>query len=207
MIALANEFHFPDGGALVMVSPPLSGAKDLVFSYVAGALAKGQGVVFVTTDESPEDLKKQLVGRKIFFGDNVKFMDCYTSLAEEAPPAPGVKRLSGPLALNEISVALSEAQRGFLAQEKKHALVFKSLSTLLMYSSADAVGRFVQVIVAKVKKGGGSALFTLEEGMHDEKTVVVLEHLMDGIIEARKEKDALVVKARGFPGYEDWTRL
>jgi len=206
-LGLAVVFKFPPDGAILLIGPPLSGSKEMLFSYVAAALADKRGVTFVTTDAAPEELKRELVGRKIFFGTQIRFIDCYSPLAEEsAPDSPGVKRVSGPLAFNELSVAISEAEREFAADGKKHALVFNSLSTLLMYSNAEAVGRFAQVIVAKAKKTGG-ALFTIEQGMHDEKTIVMMEHLMDAVVEARAEAGRVLVRARGIPGCEDWAPL
>jgi hypothetical protein len=76
-----------------------------------------------------------------------------------------------------------------------------------MYSNPQMVGRFLQVIIAKVKKAGGSVLLTLEEGMHDEKVIVTIEHLMDVIIHVKKEEDKVLVRADGVAGLERWSEL
>jgi hypothetical protein len=66
------------------------------------------------------------------------------------------------------------------------------------------VGRFLQVIIAKVKNAGGSILFTMEEGMHDEKVVITIEHLMDAVIHIKKDAGNILVKAECLKGFEDW---
>jgi peptidoglycan/xylan/chitin deacetylase (PgdA/CDA1 family) len=69
------------------------------------------------------------------------------------------------------------------------------------------VGRFLQILIAKIKNAGGSVLFTLEEGMHDPKDMVTIEHLMQAIIHVKKEKEKIVIKADGISGFEDWKEI
>jgi archaellum biogenesis ATPase FlaH len=102
---------------------------------------------------------------------------------------------------------LSDIEREFIRMSQTHRVIFNSLSTVLMYSNPQTVGRFLQVIIARVKKAGGSILLTLEEGMHDEKVIITIEHLMDAIIHVKKEEGKVLVRADGVPGAEGWSEF
>lgn len=201
----------PDSFAIVVIGPPLSGKKKIVFNYINQALKNKTPVMFITTDSPAEDIKKELVKSKIFYGafkDNLAFIDCYSHQSGNiVPDTNDTKRISGPLALNEISVAVSELQRVFYRKSQKHLLIFNSLSTLLMYSNPQMVGRFIQMLIAKVRNAGGSVFFTLEEGMHEQNVIITIEHLMNAIIQTKKEQGKTFVKSSGLDGYDDWKEL
>jgi KaiC/GvpD/RAD55 family RecA-like ATPase len=138
-----------------------------------------------------------LLKEKIFF-KNLYFVDCYSQQAGlNSQKSENIKYVSGPLALNELSIAVSDFQREFLKKEIPHLIIFDSLSTLLMYSNAEAIGRFLQIFLAKIKNLQGDAIFTIEQGMHDDRAIVTIEHLMDSIIEVKKEGSKVLIKENG----------
>ena len=203
----------PQNSAIVIISPPLEGKEELVYDYIRDKLKEKEPILIISTDKSAETVKAELLKRKIFFGDAetrglLVFVDCYSmQVGEAVKNTPGIKRVPGPLALNEISVALSDIEKEFIRKNPKHIVIFDSLSTLLMYSNTQAIGRFAQVMIAKIKKAGGSAFFTLEEGMHAPDVLVAMEHLMDDIIFVKREAGKLLVKAKGMAGFEDWSKF
>lgn len=202
--------NLPENSAMILVGPPLSGGRHVLYDYMLDGLEKNEPVLFISTDRSPEQIKKDLIKDKIFVtkyeeNDFLKYIDCYSHQTEELlKDTDCIKRISGPLALNEISIALSEIEAEFFRKSKKHRIIFSSLSTVLMYSNPQMVGRFIQVLIAKIKKANGSVMFAMEEGMHDPKVIVTIEHLMDAIIHVKKEKDAIMIKADGIKGLGDW---
>jgi len=203
----------PDNTANIVISPPLEGKKLFVYRFIGHKLKNKEPILFITTDASPETVKQDMVKRKIFFGDAetkgiLRFVDCYSHhVGEQKAGTKTVKRVSGPLALNEISIAMSGAQKDFVKKHPKHTVIFDSISTMLMYSNPQAVGRFVQVTIAKVKKAGGTIFFTLEDGMHKPDVMVTMEHLMNSIIHVKHEKNKLFVKSAGLDSVDDWTEL
>jgi KaiC/GvpD/RAD55 family RecA-like ATPase len=138
----------------------------------------------------------------------LKYIDCCSKQTDETiNDTDCIRRISGPLALNEISIALSDIERDFIRISPTHKVIFNSLSTLLMYSNPQMVSRFLQVIIARVKKAGGSILLTIEEGMHDEKVIVGIKHLMDAIIYVKNEEEKILVRMDGAPGFEKWSEF
>jgi len=204
--------HLQPGSASLIIASPLSGKKELLYQYVSGCLKNKQPIIFISTDTSSEEIKKELLKNKIFYasqGNIIKFIDCFShQTGNIIPDKLDIKRVAGPLALNEISIAMAEIEREFLRKNKPaHTVIFDSLSTVLMYSNPEMVGRFIQVLIAKVKNKAGSIIFTIEQGMHDEKTIITMEHLMDGIITLKKEKEKIMIKAQGIKGFEEWAEI
>jgi KaiC/GvpD/RAD55 family RecA-like ATPase len=203
----------PNNSASLLIGPPLAGEKSIIYNYLQKSLEGGDPVVFVSTDKSPEDMKRDMLQMKLFVtkfetAKLLKYIDCYSKQTDESIKDTGcIRRISGPLALNEISIALSDIEREFIRMSQTHRVIFNSLSTVLMYSNPQTVGRFLQVIIARVKKAGGSILLTLEEGMHDEKVIITIEHLMDAIIHVKKEEGKVLVRADGVPGAEGWSEF
>ncbi|NQU79654.1 hypothetical protein HQ545_07835 [Candidatus Woesearchaeota archaeon] len=203
----------PKNSAALLIGPPLTGEKKVIYNYISDALNDNTPVLLISTDKSPEEIKKDMLQHKIFITKfetkkTMKYIDCYSQQTDELiKDTPSIRRVSGPLALNEISIALSDIEKEFIRLGQHHNIIFNSLSTLLMYSNPQMVGRFLQVIIAKVKKAGGSILLTMEEGMHDEKVIVTIEHLMDAIIHVKKEEEKIMIRADGISGMEKWSEF
>ena len=205
------SLQIPQISASIVIGPPLSGKKELVYRYMLEGLKNKEPMIFVSTDVSPEEIKRDMVKNKIFYGpftNILRFIDCYSLQAgNQLQDTNDTIRVSGPLALNEISIAISKIEAQFHRINPKHRLIFDSLSTLLMYSNPQMIGRFLQVMIAKIKRAEGSMLFTLEEGMHDSKDIITIEHLMQAIIHIKREKDKILIKADGIQGLEEWSEL
>ena len=203
--------NLPPNSASILISPPLSGKKEFLYIMLKESLKNKEPVIFFSTDTSPEEIKRELVKNKIFYGPYtriLKFIDCYSQQAgNNVQDTSDIKRVSGPLALNEISIALSQIEAEFYRINPTHKIIFDSLSTILMYSNPQMVGRFLQCLIAKIKNAGGSVLFTLEEGMHKPQDMITIEHLMSAIIHIKHEKDKILIKADGIQGMEEWNEL
>lgn len=203
--------RIPRHSASLLISPPLAGKREFLFSYIKDSLKNNIPVIFLLTDTSPEDIKKKLVKEKIYYSRHkgiLRFIDCYSmQVGEDAKDTEEIIRVSGPLALNEISIAIAQIESELYKKSKEHIIIFDSLSTLFMYSNPQMVGRFLQVQAAKIKKAKGSVIFTLEQGMHDEKDRITIEHLMDSIIYLKKEDKKIKAKAKGIGGFSVWKEL
>ena len=205
------QINIPQNSASIVISPPLSGKKEFLYNYLQDSLKNKGPVIFLSTDSSSEDIKKDLLKNKIYYGtykDILRFVDCYSQQAgNNVQDSEDTRRVPGPIALNEISVVLAQIEAELYKINEKHVVIFDSLSTLLMYSNPQMVGRFLQCLIAKIKNAGGSVLFTLEEGMHDPKDMVTIEHLMQAIIHVKRENDGVFVRADGVDDLRDWVKI
>jgi len=76
-------------------------------------------------------------------------------------------------------------------------LVFDSLSTLIVYSDAKAVFRFLQVLSGMCKRSNVTSMFSMTRGMHEEIEVQTIKHLMDGVIEMKEEGARFQLRVQG----------
>ena len=190
----------PERSAVLIIGSPTSNKKGIIHQIIKKAIKNKDPIVFITTDNFPGDIESSLQKEKIECKKyealgNFMFIDCYTAQAEDSiSDTKIIKRISSPIALNEISVAISEIESHFYKEHKKPRVIFQSLSTLLIHCKPEAIERFVQVIVARTKNVGGTIFFTIEEGMHEQNVIVAFQHLVDSIIELKENKIALKVK-------------
>ncbi len=161
--------------ATLIIGKPFSGKHDLLMKMLK---KEKRDILYVTTTKTPEEFKS-IFGRK-----NIHFIDTYTlqsGIHEESSHA--IRRVPSPVALTEILIEISE----FEAEHGPYVLVLDSLSTLLLYTNCSTVTRFLQVLLLKVRKHSSDSIFLMEGGMHDDKVVTTIEHLMDRRIETKKD--------------------
>ncbi len=83
-------------------------------------------------------------------------------------------------------------------QIKETRLCINSLSTILMYSNLQTVFRFLHVFTGRVKAANALGVYVIEDGMHDDKTIVTLKQLFDGMIEIREDDGDYQIRAIGL---------
>ena len=75
----------------------------------------------------------------------------------------------------------------------------------MMYSNVQTVFRFLHVLTSRIKAAKGLGIFVIDSGMHDEKTIVTLKQLCDGIIEIKSENDRNFIRITGIsPKATQW---
>ena len=180
--------ELPAGTSVMVIGPPMSGKKVLLNGIVAEGLASGDVVIMITTAETGESAVGRFQG-----ADNLRIIDCMSRpLGLDAADTQCIKRVSGPMDLTGMGVRASqflEASRGSNVR-----LCVDSLSTLLMYSSLQAVFRFMHVLTGRVSVTGALCVCVVEEGMHDPQTVSTLKQLFGAVIEVKVEGDALCLR-------------
>jgi len=179
---------FPVGNSVLIMSPPLSELSIFGLEFLYDGLKRGEPGVYVTLDDSPESLRLKALkfGWPLINAARsglMRWLDVYSIHAnKDVKSTESILRIGGPLALTDLSIALSQIQNGFHRLSGSYRFFFDSLSTLLLYNSPNTIYRFLQVINSKLKMSNGVGFFTLMQGMHDEKVNMTIRHLMDGAI-------------------------
>ena len=177
--------ELPAGTSVMVIGPPMSGKDGLLNSIVAEGLASGDAVILITTSETGESAAERFQG-----AENLGIIDCMSRpLGLNVPDTPQIKRVSGPMDLTGMGVRASQFLQEFRGSNVR--LCISSLSTLLMYSSLQAVFRFMHVLLGRVSVNGALCACVVEEGMHDPQTVSTLKQLFSAVIEIKIERDAL----------------
>ncbi len=160
--------------SILVIGPPRSEKSILAEQFAIEGIKKGEKALYILTNNFPEDFLGEISGIGNFHVESnlIKIIDCYTNFV-------GVPRqesettyiVSGPNALNEISIAMSKALK-----EAPKRVVFDSASTILLHNSISSVERFFQVVIGRLHNTA-TLLILLEEGVHDAKDVAIMESL------------------------------
>ena len=179
---------FPKNSTVILLGPPGVGKTTFINQFMNAGLEKGQGGIYISLDDSPDELKESAsnMGWKFdnYSQDDVIFIDGYSwrlGGGEES----GKFTIEGPSDLNQMNMTLSDAFRELSKEEKR--VVLDSVSTLILYTNPSSSVKFLQVVCAKSKAVNGTTLLSVEEGVHDQKTVTTLNYVADAVIELKLE--------------------
>ncbi len=189
------EGGYPQDSMILIMAPP--GIEKLLAAIqFLDSAADSESLLFITTDMSPAaiSLKASEYGRaKAADRSRVRYIDCYSwTIGKEKEESSHDIAVQGPNSLNDLSIAINTAISEAPAGVKKRA-VFHSLSTLLLYNQPEVVFKFVQVTGARLKSQGTTVIYLLESEMHEEKTISTLKHLMDEVVDIRREDGKLSI--------------
>ncbi|MEE9341363.1 MAG: hypothetical protein V3V21_06860, partial [Thermoplasmata archaeon] len=121
---------------------------------------------------------------------------------------PDILRIDSLSNIESIGLSISKAA---VRLGEPVRIIFYTLSTLFLYNSPQAMAKFFQIVSSRVKNEYGSILYVLQEGVHDDRTVCLLESLVDGVIQMRYDENLgrewRVHHYRGRASDPRWTRF
>ena len=185
---------------VLVYAPPFIGKEIILKRFALAGLKEGEKVIFVLTDKSFVDLRDEMIKLDEKFEEHekngmVRYIDVYSKSVElEEEESEWVIFVDSPVNRERIASSIFQIQKQNFGQ---HRIVFDSLSTLIVYSDAKAVFRFLQVFSGVCKRMGATSMFSMTRGMHDEMEVQTIKHLMDGVIEMREEGARFQLRVQG----------
>lgn len=185
----------------MVIGPPMSGKDSILDSIVAEGLGTGEAVILISTMETGESAVSRFKSAQ-----HLAVIDCMSrQLGLSVADTACIKRVSGPMDLTGMGVRASQLMDEFRAKGLKVRLCVNSLSTLLMYSSLQAVFRFLHVLAGRVSILGALGAYLVEEGMHEARALSTLKQLCSAVIEVKAEDGRLFLRLMG-PGISrrDW---
>lgn len=175
------EGGYQNPGNIMVIGPTGMEKLAFAFHFAAAANPKKEVVYIITGDATPDSVKKKASSVGISLNkENINFIDCYSATLgrKELPPDEGgVSYVSGPGALNDISLAINEAIRS--SAGKRIRVIYYSLSTFVLYNPKDSILKFLQVVGGRLKNAGATTMYLVEEGVHDKQLISLVEHSMD----------------------------
>ncbi|MFQ5816290.1 MAG: RAD55 family ATPase, partial [Candidatus Hydrothermarchaeaceae archaeon] len=178
---------FPSNYTALLVGPPGVGKYEYCLDLVRHYLEKGESVVYITTERSPQEIKEKLkdAGLDIdaYEASKFLFIDVY-SYSTGAKYDKGL-HIDNPANLNLINVHLANAE-GMLGKPMR--ILFDSLSTLFLHAPVGEIKKFVGVLSSRAKSEYGFVLYTLQEGQHDEQTTMALRAMVNAVLEMTFEE-------------------
>ena len=175
--------------------------KDILMKKIATAgLENNEGVIFVLTDKSFGELKEEMTKVMPSFTDYeskgmIRYIDVYSPTVELKEKSEWATYVESPVNRERIAYSILQAHKEM--EVEKHRLIFDSISTLIVYSDAKAVFRFLQVLSGTCKRMNTTSFFSMTRGMHEEIEVQTIKHLMDGVIELREHEARYQIRVQG----------
>jgi len=177
--------NIKSGTNIMMIGPPISGKDDIANIIAYQGLRDSNAAVIVSTREPGNNVLEWFERYNLDVPmDRIGIVDCVTrTLGFGAPDTDNIKMASSPVDLTGIGVKISQFFEHFWMEMQLHEtrLCINSLSTILMYSNLQTVFRFLHVFTGRIKAANALGIYVIEEGMHDEKTIVTLKQLFRGL--------------------------
>lgn len=172
------EGGFINPGNVIVMGPTGMEKAALAYQFAATAATNENSYIICGNSSSGDIIKKAATIGINLERPNIYFIDCYSAtLGKPLESTPKVMMVSGPGALNDISLMLNEAMRA--STGKRMRVVFDTLSTFVLYNPRDSINKFLGVIDGRLKTAGATTLFLVDEGVHDKQLVSLLEQGMD----------------------------
>ena len=162
---------YPEKSAILLVGPSVSGKELFGYRFVASGL--DDVCVYVTRFASFEVMEDMRA----------------SGLAPARAPHWISSDDEGRRYTPDDLASISSKIKGTISYEpgRRNRVVFDSLSSLLVYHSADSVYRFLAQLTTEVKLHNGCFLALLDERMHPAPVLASIEDLFDGVVHLGSE--------------------
>lgn len=176
------------GSTVFVAGPALSRAEDLALSLVADGSAAGDGMLFISTNNTSEKLLDTCARmRPGFEAALTGVIDCSGQDIGASAYDAEIKTISTQSDLTGIGMKFSALYEGlYMKADERVRTGLISLSSLLMYVDLRSLFRFVQTVSGRIDSAGGLGVFAIDPTTHDEQTVNTLSQAADGRIEVRE---------------------
>ena len=181
--------------SFLLIGPSGIGKTIFCKQFIYNGLAKGESCIYLTTDESPLAIENSMKN----FGFNIscdsnpcsfRVIDCYSwKLGGKSSSEFFV---SNPTDLASISKNIESAWEDL----GKIRLVLDSITGLISLSNHHQVyfSKFLQAIVAKIRRMDGNAIFTVAPEAHDQQFLSFLRLAFDGTLEMKTDESGEELK-------------
>jgi KaiC/GvpD/RAD55 family RecA-like ATPase len=196
----------PDKNIVLLLGPPGSEKYHFAFQFLASGLREGDAGLVAVSSMSIKEAKSRLTMLKVNVPSCetkrlLNFIDWYTQKSKAIVgmeehdtvfiPSKDIANLEIALMTSLDKLEFSPTKRG----------VFDLITSALGMYNLSEVTEFLQRQKSRLKKGGITSLFIVEEGAHDERVLSSLKHISDGVIIISKDDEgALFIQVESMDG-------
>src|SRR5216117_1874098 len=202
----------PFNSNVLFVGPAFVGKEVALLNFIAEGLKKGIPVIIITTTKLPIDVAKDIAPILPTFVEYdqlglVRWIDCTSPMASGKPvKEKNVWRVNGPTDFDNIYQLVNQLDEEFRKKHPYFRLAYLTLSSSITQADEREAMSFVQRLVNRLRQTKAVSAIALERGMHTDQTLEALEHMVDGAIHFKsdKQKTALQVVGLGEVQTHDW---
>ncbi|MCQ1538756.1 hypothetical protein FTO68_07135 [Methanocalculus taiwanensis] len=173
-----------ESGIYLYISDPAR-LKQTNLEIVTSLTRKEYACIIVTTN-IPSSLLTKLYTKNNIPMDRIHFIDAITkySLGKVPGDQPNTTFTSNPGNLTELSIAISEALK---RRNGDTALIFDSISTLLIYLSSPNISKFIHFITNKIRLLDIRAVYLSAEKGLDPLLLTQISSIVDEVVEQHEK--------------------
>src|SRR5438093_1549965 len=202
----------PFNSNVLFVGPAFVGKEVALLNFIAEGLKKGIPVIIITTTKLPIDIARDIAPILPTFVEYdqlglVRWIDCTSPMASGKPvKEKNVCRANGPTDFDNIYQLVGQLDEEFKKKHPYFRLAYLTLSSSITQADEREAMSFVQRLVNRLRQTKAVSAIALERGMHTDQTLEALEHMVDGAIHFKsdKQKTALQVVGLGEVQTHDW---
>lgn len=203
-----------DGSNVLVVGPPMTGKRELLYEVLAADRGSDRATAFVTTRKAAGTIEPEY---RDVHPDvaTLAVVDCVTRQRgfgrnEESPTR---RLVSSAGDLTGIGIDLTDFMRRFHEDDDLSgaSVGMHTLSTLLMYADVRRVYQFLHVLTGRVESSGFLGGFVLDTPVPQD-SLGIIKQPFDGVVEVREveETGGREYRVRGLPsdaGPRAWTEF
>lgn len=202
----------PFNSNVLFVGPAFVGKEVALLNFIAEGLRKGIPAIIITTAKLPIDVAKDIAPILPTFVEYdqlglVKWIDCTSPMSSgKVVKEKNVYRVNGPTDFDNIYQVVNQLDEEFKRKYPYFRLAYLTLSSSITQADERDAMTFVQRLVNRLRQTKAVSAIALERGMHTDQTLEALEHMVDGAIHFKsdKQKQMLQVAGLGEVQTHDW---
>jgi KaiC/GvpD/RAD55 family RecA-like ATPase len=202
----------PFNSNVLFVGPAFVGKEVAIYNFIAEGLRKGIPAILITTTKVPIDVSKDIAPILPTFVEYdqlglVRWIDCTSPLASKKPvKEKNVWRVNGPTDFENIYEIVSQLDEEFKKKYAYFRLAFMTLSSAITQADEREAMAFFQRLVNRLRQTKAVSVIALERGMHNDQTLESLEHMVDGAIHFKSDKQKTMLQVAGLGEVQthDW---
>src|SRR2546426_302181 len=201
----------PFNSNVLFVGPAFVGKEIALLNFIAEGLKKGIPVIIITTTKLPIDIARDIAPILPTFVEYdqlglVRWIDCTSPVSGKPVKEKNVWRVNGPTDFDSIYQLVGQLDEEFKKKHPYFRLAYLTLSSSITQADEREAMSFVQRLVNRLRQTKAVSAIALERGMHTDQTLEALEHMVDGAIHFKsdKQKTMLQVVGLGEVQTHDW---
>jgi KaiC/GvpD/RAD55 family RecA-like ATPase len=172
---------FPGGSVILLLEEPGAGADVLSFHFVLEGLKGDERILYVSTDNTAEELKDSM---RLCFNmpedafSSLKILDLISPRIRDATNGKDAKQF-----LRSVRYDPLNGLKSMLESEKFDRVVVNNITYFFLGYERDVVFKLIEEFSIISKKNESIFFMLMTKGMFDMHTETAVKHVADGVIE------------------------
>ncbi len=185
---------FPTGANIMVEGVPGAGKSVIGLTYLYQGIKEGDTCVYLYSKETIDDIKNgfKSVGYDVPTLDkNKDFFFIHIGQNE-------TKNTKNMFNINtdDLNMILETLDNIITKSKAPVRCVINIISELMMLWKPQTVYQFIAKLTENLKTSKVTTIFLIEEGMHEEKDIISMEQLMDGVIKLMTEEEGMKIEKK-----------